>query len=366
MVSRTLTVWSSKGEFMATIVHLIHGTWARGFRATAKAEDLPVWTREDSCFRKHLKKNSSIPLECKEFIWSGKNSFDARAAAAIDFKKYLELEIEQRPDEKHIVISHSHGGTVAMHALAALELPAQKCPIEHAIFLSTPFTYLTERKKFAVTNALGCLAAGIVLMFFTDRFPIFEQQYSVAVVNYLILVTIAVLTVILISGPVRGWAQLRPALGMGYIMEREISSRIPVTIFRGSRDEAALAIGLTQSMHAIGEAIIDSGSSKNKRRYTIFVGIFSVLPAFIGISNAYLFLGIAGLSGYYLYCASLGAGIFLTFGRYDIESDLTPPSKRCSVQSFNALDSLAVRHSIYDDEKVLAALMEIINKIEKT
>mgnify|MGYP000232588712 CR=1 FL=1 len=250
-----------------------------------------------------------------------------------------------------------------MHALAAIELPTEKCPIKHAIFLSVPFTYVTERSKLAVTNALGCLVAGVVLSSFSQRFPIHGIEHLMAVRNGLILTIIGVLTVILVSAPTRSLVLSKPALGLGYIMRRAISSRIPVTIFRGSRDEAALAIGFTQSMHAIGEAILDLGSNKNRKKHNIFILIFFLLILILGFSGAYLFLGIAGLFGYYLYCASLGAELFFTFGRYDIESDLTPPWRRCRVESFNSLDLLAIRHSIYDNDKVRAALIEIVNRI---
>ena len=67
---------------MVTIVHLVHGTWARGFRAKEKS-NVQVWTRAGSDFRKYLDENSRIPIEFKEFIWSGKNSFKARAAATL-------------------------------------------------------------------------------------------------------------------------------------------------------------------------------------------------------------------------------------------------------------------------------------------
>jgi len=90
------------------VITLIHGTFAPG----------AGWANEeDSALRKALLAAFPGQVECRSFNWSGKNTHEARLMAAADFAAHQEAAAMADKGIPHFVISHSHGGNVAMYAL---------------------------------------------------------------------------------------------------------------------------------------------------------------------------------------------------------------------------------------------------------
>lgn len=109
------------------VVTLIHGTWAR---------DAP-WTKDDSALCMELRKQfGTEEVVFRRFPWTGKNSFKARAKAAIDLREYLSAGLTEHPDSRHSIIAHSHGGNLVIEALEDPELRSRFSGI---VCLSTPF-----------------------------------------------------------------------------------------------------------------------------------------------------------------------------------------------------------------------------------
>ena len=89
------------------IVFLVHGTWAR----------CADWTLPGSNLRKSISSIFDGSVVFKQFMWSGKNTMNARNNATIDLKEQLENSLREHTGSDHFVIAHSHGGNIALRAI---------------------------------------------------------------------------------------------------------------------------------------------------------------------------------------------------------------------------------------------------------
>src|SRR5687768_15308649 len=87
------------------IVTCIHGTWARGSRWPDLEKSLTAALRHCG------------PVEFKYFEWSGRNSVRARTQAVAELRRFLLQELRRSPGARHVVIAHSHGANIALHAI---------------------------------------------------------------------------------------------------------------------------------------------------------------------------------------------------------------------------------------------------------
>lgn len=95
-------------------IRLIHGTWARAFFLKK-----PRWFEERSPFRTRLElalSEAGIEADIKVFPWSGAQAVTARFSAAQALAAELRQEQEDDPFVTQIIIGHSHGGTIGMLA----------------------------------------------------------------------------------------------------------------------------------------------------------------------------------------------------------------------------------------------------------
>jgi len=134
------------GASMPISIFLVHGTFAR------KA----AWIQQESALRLSLGKN----LDGVNFVlidWSGRNTTKARQEGVEDLSAKLRKSFEDNPSHKHVVIGHSHGGTIAFQAVNTREF-VEKVAV---VLLSTPI--LTPRKR-QISGRLGfALAASAYL-----------------------------------------------------------------------------------------------------------------------------------------------------------------------------------------------------------
>ncbi|MEO5916037.1 MAG: hypothetical protein ABIS50_17510 [Luteolibacter sp.] len=92
------------------VITLIHGTFAPG----------AGWSNEeDSALRKALLAGFPDQVRCRSFNWSGKNTHEARLLAAAEFAAHQKAVSLSDAGIPNFVISHSHGGNVALYALMA-------------------------------------------------------------------------------------------------------------------------------------------------------------------------------------------------------------------------------------------------------
>jgi hypothetical protein len=80
---------------MTTNVTLVHGTFARN----------APWTQEGSLLRSTLTNKLGDDVTFRAFLWSGDNSFAARADAAKELRALLDRDVQSRPNDKHAVIA---------------------------------------------------------------------------------------------------------------------------------------------------------------------------------------------------------------------------------------------------------------------
>ena len=134
-------------------ITLIHGTFA--------SEGL--WFREGSFFRIFFLQKCEMPLEFHPFIWDGGNSHSSRLLAAKNLKSHI-LEINEKfPNSKHYLISHSHGGNVALYAS---KMKGFDNLIEGVVTFGTPFIKCSPNKLVEVLkNKSGYLATFFLAIF---------------------------------------------------------------------------------------------------------------------------------------------------------------------------------------------------------
>jgi hypothetical protein len=124
-----------------------------------------------SKFRSSLKeKLSGHPSEqtysINTFEWSGANSFIERGQAAASLAERLDSDAVAHPSQQHILIGHSHGGTVCMLAMKHV-----KTAMPNIVTLATPFIELDEsgiRPRFSTPRFFSDLfrALSICVFFF--------------------------------------------------------------------------------------------------------------------------------------------------------------------------------------------------------
>jgi hypothetical protein len=137
------------------VITLIHGTWAR------KAD----WTRPHSALSKALRERLGPDIKIFRFIWSGRNSPSARSSASERLKKKLALRLRDHPTARHHIICHSHGGNIALSAVAGTDSEKQAGTdlarkIDGIVCLAAPF--LVARKRDLGPQPVLNMAAAIV------------------------------------------------------------------------------------------------------------------------------------------------------------------------------------------------------------
>jgi hypothetical protein len=101
------------------------------------------WSKEESRLATALKKRIRGDVRIKIFPWSGRNFHCSRRRAALNLKKHIAATKEAFPDARHFLIAHSHGGVVALYALADPEI--RSC-VSAVICLATPFIISRARR----------------------------------------------------------------------------------------------------------------------------------------------------------------------------------------------------------------------------
>ncbi|MEW2144406.1 hypothetical protein AB0869_16510 [Micromonospora vinacea] len=115
------------------MITLVHGTFAPD----------AAWTRPDSALSTSLQKAG---CHVTRFVWSGRNSHRARAAAAHGLAEHLRQQLIEHPRARHWVIAHSHGGNVALHAANQLRTGRGGAAPVTTVTLATPFLHARARR----------------------------------------------------------------------------------------------------------------------------------------------------------------------------------------------------------------------------
>lgn len=135
------------------VVTLVHGTWAYGLPELVRLRRFlgrpapAIWTDDASPFCRDVIEYLTVdgePPIIRRFEWSGRNQVRARAEAAEELLTDLRQVRTEWPDARHVVVAHSHGGSVALYALRDAGAEAAKL-VERLVCLATPFIHSRDR-----------------------------------------------------------------------------------------------------------------------------------------------------------------------------------------------------------------------------
>lgn len=107
---------------------LVHGTWAPN----------SPWTLQGSNLRNAL---NELGFTTQTFKWNARNSIRGRGKAATELAARLRSLREEFPDAEIVVISHSHGGNVSLHAVNNSGVK-----VAGLVTMATPFLQVKERR----------------------------------------------------------------------------------------------------------------------------------------------------------------------------------------------------------------------------
>ncbi|HEY0061781.1 MAG TPA: hypothetical protein VGC21_06650 [Telluria sp.] len=338
-------------------VHLIHGTWPQGPFAIRRF-DHATWISTGSAFLECMTEQIRHPVVFTEFNWCGRNSFHARAAAALRFCEHIQSAMRAHPRARHVVLAHSHGGTIAMHALGLLQhQPAPVAPIPLAIFMSTPFAYLkdAERNHLVMTLfSFACISSQLALHLFGHSLPrpVSDFPHTAAYLGVALFYVVFGLL-----------QQCQPELGHGFKIAVSIPDATRVLVMRGTRDEASLAIGLGQAIHSSGDIFFNYVNKFRIKNFLVYLLVLTIVQTLFGEDLTIILLGVVGISGFLLLCCTTGLDMISSLGKYTIEVDAVPPNRHCDCWTFDTLDTGSIRHCLYSDPQVQAAIAKSLNAL---
>jgi hypothetical protein len=217
-----------------TVLTLVHGTWARNSR----------WPELEALVGDVLPR----PLQVHYFQWPHWNSVIGRHRAAAALAVSLREQFEAYPDCHHCVIGHSHGGNVAMKALAAPDLQAR---VDSVVCLSTPFL-IAEPQRFAerlvqfVALMIAVFTPGIV------QNTAAGQRFLIA--NPSLATTMFLAWLGLLMGIVWIADRTKPEMLQALRQPHLDGLYTKSLILRLPADEASLALALTQAVGGMASA----------------------------------------------------------------------------------------------------------------
>lgn len=238
------------------LVVLVHGTWARGVIPYFRKDNAP-WCEDGSEVRESCKEVLGEDVVFHPFVWSGRNSPTARTSAAEQLLRTLQQLDKDFPAAKKFIVSHSHGGNIAMYAMRdcadILEIDGLAC-------FSTPFLHVRPRNYrgnwFSVEWA-GRFAAMILSMYMA----VFTVVLATALYD--------IVTTRQFPESIQGWAMLllwllyyallkNSAASMKtradrFLDENELPNylRFPVFLVRDTADEASNSLSASQFLSFI-------------------------------------------------------------------------------------------------------------------
>jgi hypothetical protein len=364
------------------LVHLVHGTWPFGLFGR-RSDTTKAWFEDGSTVRANIQTLVGHPIQFQAFRWSGRNSLNERWKASIQFGEYLERAQHEWPNTRHVVIAHSHGGTVAARAIG-LQRYRGDSPIKALICLSTPFTYLHSASESDERLFLGALAVIFtvpVVVALNSLWSTWWFLYAADVVGPLLFIL--------------AFSCLSHSPPLGYYFPAVIHPSIPTFVIRATRDEAALTIGFTQSVNALLRSVYKAFDEvPSIRRLSswvpkiVSVATFAIV-GLLALSRVVDYTGTRELNTWQgipllaIFASATGGGLLficaygliaLAVGFYDVRSwacstievDAAPPEKQCSIKLYYDLDDTegnSLRHGIYELASVQLDIASVIRAV---
>ncbi|MFM9845807.1 MAG: esterase/lipase family protein [Hyphomicrobiaceae bacterium] len=159
---------TAQGRYQIT---LVHGTFGKG----------TAWTQEGSGLRQKL--SESLRDACLNvFEWSGRNTHRARLEAGRELAEFLDAIALRDPHARQVVITHSHGGNVALYAGRHIK---NRQGLARIVFLATPFIVCRALKgrlgylsiRVLVSVVLASVLSGFLIRSVTPKPPEAHEDY---------------------------------------------------------------------------------------------------------------------------------------------------------------------------------------------
>lgn len=243
------------------IIYAVHGTWPYGppswrgrrrRRTDWSSADAP-WFEAGSAFAAAVTQGRDVSWV--PFTWTGFNSFAARDKASTRLCRRLQASLAAS-DLPLAIVAHSHGGTVAVAAVAKLS-PKHRARIVGIVTMGTPFATL----KYGVSPGLGTVQA---LLESAARASPFVLVFSAAAVwalgsshffahTFLLaaLAWLVTLGTVARRLPARIARRSRPRAASFDIFAKAQALDVPLMALRASGDEAGLSIAAAQALRAV-------------------------------------------------------------------------------------------------------------------
>ena len=299
------------------LVHLIHGTWGRGFfpdRFRRNPRAAPRWFETDSTFTRSLQHalgEAGRRAAIEPFLWSGANSVRSRDAAADSLRIAMAAARERFPGAEQVIIAHSHGGNVALRALHKATLDGER-DRPRLITLATPFLqilvvdprlYGSLMSRFAImlSFSLGSLTNSL------GQYLLFDPADGLSLWTVLITAIVApLLALLLLSLIARPWVAGTEGrdrvlgLSIQSAYAPETTSMYPLLVIRGVDDEALLALtagALIAKLSRFGAFLASSWGA-----YILFwfpFAILSLTSAWILLAGWFRGLGLDSVADFF-------------------------------------------------------------------
>jgi hypothetical protein len=142
------------------VVHLVHGTWPFGpFRS--RSRDKKAWFEEGSEVRNAIEHHVGSHVDFRIFIWSGRNSLSERIKASSALIAHMDLALQENLESRHVIVAHSHGGTIAASCLSRVQIP-ERPRVKALLCLATPFVYLSTLSRAERNVVSGAIASLLI------------------------------------------------------------------------------------------------------------------------------------------------------------------------------------------------------------
>ena len=217
--------------------------------------------RDIECsFYQEIERSASSSIKFVTFTWSGKNTFTARHDAATKLRKHLKGYLCDIPNAYHVVVAHSHGGTVAFEAIANSPDNPEKWPqsLAGVLTMGTPFVALrksssqraessSQRAERIARVLARSWGAPLLLCFgvaFSTALALGPGEFLPAFALSIAIVSIGFIGMLAIPG--NGFDWLKPGGLAELLAPTDPKLECPLIAYRAPGDEASFAISAAQ------------------------------------------------------------------------------------------------------------------------
>lgn len=204
------------------------------------------WVDPESDFSRGVLSASGKNITIRSFRWSGSNSFKKRRKAGLLLARELRAITLQQAQlgrrAKHLLIGHSHGGTVCAYAAQAC---GKSTGVSGILFLSTPFLHLSASIPYLFTAILLTivlvLGASIAVFGYLLDFLGASDELKILVFAHVLLIVLYLWSSI-------GWSRLN---SMAKDLERYSmkEAKLPsCSICFASGDEVSMLMGFSAAI----------------------------------------------------------------------------------------------------------------------